>query len=616
MFDTMRKRRVLYLILIITIVACQKKRKQPFTKQPDFYYKKTRAGLQKDSLSYYLKELKEIPKQDLSDSLKAEYAYVSFRFHNKLGKPDEAIKDLIYATSFSKGKIKNHRESNYFMALVAMYLRVKNDYLNAAGVNEKFLNLLEEDDYVYRAYAYGDMQRIKMAMDLYEEALEPNKKAIEIFLKRKDTINYVISTLDRASIYITLSKNKEAEEQLEKVIPYENSLNSHTKHQLYSTQGFYYNKNKSYKKSIVSYEKALKASKGLNTASKTQRIANGYLNISAAHLKLKNYKKTEQYIDSLLDLGIQNLSFTDQKEALKVKFEITYRLSKNLDQILPQLDTLTHHLERKHNERINNELNVLRESLENEKNLEREKGLAIINNLTLERNQYILFLILLVVITIGVLALNFYRQRKFTMEKQNFLLQQRLLRSQMNPHFIFNSLSLIKQSVEKNTKQYSKYIIKLSRLLRTVFENSTEDYVPLEYELQSLQDYIDLQQFRFPDRFTYEINNTITTDEELHIPPMLLQPFVENAIIHGFGKLENTGHLSVTISKKDSLISCIIDDNGVGMISDGKKRQSSVYLIDQFLTKMTGHKVLIINKNKSQKETGVRVELKIPYTQF
>ena len=116
-----------------------------------------------------------------------------------------------------------------------------------------------------------------------------------------------------------------------------------------------------------------------------------------------------------------------------------------------------------------------------------------------------LILLLLIAIVIGFLIFNFYRQRKFKMEQQNFLLHQRLLRSQMNPHFTFNSLSLIKNSIEEDKEQSIKYIQKFSRLLRAIFENSTKDYVPIEDELESLRDYIELQQFRFPDRFNYSL---------------------------------------------------------------------------------------------------------------
>lgn len=608
-------RKIFWLLLCI-IVACKKEPAVTKLKQPDFFYLKTKKGFQKDSLNYYLQALEKVPKTQISDSLKAEFAYVASRFNDRLKQYDTAIEKLIYATSFSKDSIKNNREILFFRTLYAMYFTRKNDYLNAAGVNAKLFNLLSKNDYRNKAYVYNATQRIKMALNKTEEALTANKQAAAMFLKAKDTVNYLVTSLDKVAIYSSLGKHSAASKELQKIVPYERLLNTTLKYQLYNVQGYSYVQNKQYKKAVEPYKKALQYSKELTTRTAPEKVANNYLNLSITHLNLKEYTTAKKYIDSVFNGFTQHMSFIDLKEALKTDLEITYKQGKGIETTMPQLDSLLNYLAQNYDDRINNEMQVLQASFEKEKVLEQEKNIAEIKSLKFQRNQYILFVLLLIVIVLTILILNFYRQRKFSMEKQNFLLQQRLLRSQMNPHFIFNSLSLIKQNVEKNKAQYAKYIVKLSRLLRTVFDNSTKDYVPLEDELQSLEDYIELQQFRFPNRFTYEIENTISTDTELFIPPMLLQPFVENAIIHGFGKLETTGHLWVQLSYKKEYLVCIIDDTGVGIEQTTKNRQSSVYLIDQFLTKMTGKKIIITNKKEVSEASGTKVELKIPYTEL
>jgi LytS/YehU family sensor histidine kinase len=184
----------------------------------------------------------------------------------------------------------------------------------------------------------------------------------------------------------------------------------------------------------------------------------------------------------------------------------------------------------------------------------------------------------------------------------------------MNPHFTFNSLSLIKNSIEEDSQQSIKYIQKFSRLLRAIFENSTKDYVLIEDELQSLQDYIELQQFRFPKRFNFLMKNTIDVEGEIFIPPMLLQPFVENAIIHGFGKNEIKGNLIIQLSFNEKSISCVIDDDGIGIDANNVDKRSSVKLIDDFLRKMIGEGIVVTNKKELEKNyQGTRVALKMPY---
>ncbi|MEE3999922.1 histidine kinase [Tenacibaculum sp. FZY0031] len=609
-------KKVYCLLLFCVVFACKKKSLNTISKPPNFYYKKTKEGISKDSLLFYLKELKKIPTNHLSDSLKAEYAYMSSRFNYKLQKHDEAISDLIYATSFASEKIKNNRELLYFRALYAMYFTIKNDYLNAAGINEKLNSLLDPTDYAKKAYVYSNKQQVKKALKKYEEALLASKKAATLYLKNKDTVNYLISVIDNATLYSSLSKPLKATQELNKVLPYEQLLNTKTKYQLYSAQGYAYNQKKEYHKAIVPYKKALFFSKKLSKQSGSQRLINTYLNLSTTYFKLNDYKNAEKYIGLIFDIGLVDVAFVDTKEILKTTLEIAYKQQEGIDIVMPKLDSLLLYLEKNYNSRINNELRVLQESYEKEKTLQLEKNKAEIKSIMLQRNQYLLLLLLLVIVALSIFVLNFYKQRRFTIEKQNFLLQQRLLRSQMNPHFIFNSLGLIKQGVENNKTHYANYIVKFSRLLRTVFDNSTKDYVPLEDELQSLQDYIELQQFRFPDRFNYTLKNNIVTANELHIPPMLLQPFVENTIIHGFGKLDCKGELDIEISCKKEYLVCVIDDNGVGFKKKKNPKESSINLINQFLTKMTGKEVLITNKLATTGKRGVSVELTIPYIEL
>jgi len=601
------------LLLLITIISCKKEPQALDIQPPDFFYKKTKQNLPKDSTVFYLNILKKIPYEQLSDSLQAEYAFTSFRFYLDLHDYDSAIERLIFATSFTKEKIRNSREVLYFRALKEMYFRRKNDYLNAAGVNEKMGQLLDSTDYRNRAYIHSFNQQIQRALGKTEEALLANEQSIRLFLKAKDTLNYLIFTLDQAAILTDMSKYAEAQKELDKVFPYEGFLITRIKYQLYGTEGFIYTNKKQYRKALNSYKKALLYSKQLNSTIGLERLTNTYLNIANTYLKLHDYEKSKIYIDSVFTTGMQYMSFTDQQEALRAKLEITYEQREGFEKVIPQLDSLFSFLQKNSDTRINNELQVLKEAFDNERNLQEEKNRAEVKSLKLQRNQYFLIALLLILIVLVILVINFYKQRRFSMEKQNFLLQQRLLRSQMNPHFVFNSLSVLKQGVEQNKEQYTKYIVKLSRLLRTVFDNSTKDNVLLEDELQSLEDYIELQKFRFPNRFDYIIENTITTENELFIPPMLLQPFVENAIIHGFGKLSTKGSLHIHLSKQKKWITYIVNDNGVGMKNTLLKKKSSMYLIDQFLFKMTGKRIVITN---TEDTTGTQIEIKIPYTEL
>jgi len=161
------------------------------------------------------------------------------------------------------------------------------------------------------------------------------------------------------------------------------------------------------------------------------------------------------------------------------------------------------------------------------------------------------------------------RQRRIEKERQrNFAreLEMQILRAQMNPHFIFNSLSSINKFVLKNeTDAASNYLTKFSRLIRMVLTNSKKSFVSLEDELEMLQLYLEMEKLRFKESFIYffDIEETIDT-ASVFIPPLLFQPFVENAIWHGLMHKQGQGRIDIRLRIDKDLLVCTISDDGVG----------------------------------------------------
>ncbi len=157
-------------------------------------------------------------------------------------------------------------------------------------------------------------------------------------------------------------------------------------------------------------------------------------------------------------------------------------------------------------------------------------------------------------------------KRSSELKEQLSLIEAKALKLQMNPHFIFNSLNAIDNYILKNEKIIaSEYLSKFSKLMRQILDFSEQSQISLTQELDILELYIKMEQLRYHDRFEYTLNiqSDINTDE-LKVPPLVLQPFVENAIWHGLMHIENGGLLKIDILKSDSGIKCLIDDNGIG----------------------------------------------------
>jgi sensor histidine kinase YesM len=165
-----------------------------------------------------------------------------------------------------------------------------------------------------------------------------------------------------------------------------------------------------------------------------------------------------------------------------------------------------------------------------------------------------------------------YKNREIEKEKNNYqqmVLQNEMtaLRSQMNPHFIFNCLNAVKSLVLQNEISLaSAYITKFARLVRLVLENSRNEWITLEQELETLTLYLEIEQMRFNNRFQFWINFENDVDTEgVKLPPMLIQPYVENAIWHGLMHKDDIGNVTITISQKaDNQLEINVIDDGVG----------------------------------------------------
>lgn len=168
-----------------------------------------------------------------------------------------------------------------------------------------------------------------------------------------------------------------------------------------------------------------------------------------------------------------------------------------------------------------------------------------------------------------LLAVTAYLMFKYIKQQKlaNNLLALKSLRSQMNPHFIFNALNSVNSFIATNDERTAnKYLSDFSKLMRAVLENSEEDFIPLQKEIELIELYTKLEHFRFKDKFEYTINIDKTIDIEAYqIPPMLLQPYIENAVWHGLRYKNDMGLLEISITKKQKgVIAITIADNGIG----------------------------------------------------
>lgn len=201
------------------------------------------------------------------------------------------------------------------------------------------------------------------------------------------------------------------------------------------------------------------------------------------------------------------------------------------------------------------------------------------------------------------------KQKRKLQEIRNTLnvYMQQALRLQMNPHFIFNTLHSIQCYIlENNIDSSIKYISKFADLMRTILQNSREQFISLEKELDALRLYIELEVLRFNNNINFEI--AVDPDINLinlKIPALLLQPYVENAIRHGLSHKENNRNLLIRISQKNSHVLCSIEDNGIGRERAGQLNHLNKFN-DSSGTQITSSRIKLFN-HLYKKDMGVEI---------
>ncbi len=322
-------------------------------------------------------------------------------------------------------------------------------------------------------------------------------------------------------------------------------------------------------------------------------LSEAYLKVGDEQKALKTY---EQYVELLNRLY-------QQKEE---EYTSVSNLNKQVSESQWRIDFLE-----KNKEIYDAELLVL----EKERKLQQENM----------RFQYwsILTLVAIAVLLIVLLILGYKRYK--LQQKHNLFLDLKSLRTQMNPHFIFNALNSVNGFIARNDElNANKYLVRFSKLMRSILDNSESDFIPLFKEIDLLELYLELEHSRFSDKFSYsfEVDKNIDISN-YQIPPMLIQPYIENAVWHGLRYKESGGLLSVIILKDGDYLVITIEDNGIGrtkskeLKSDNQKKLKSRGIKNtqkrlEILGKIYKKEIKLNIEDVKANGEGTRVEIRIP----
>ncbi|MGX1930967.1 tetratricopeptide repeat protein [Flagellimonas sp. 2504JD4-2] len=449
-------------------------------------------------------------------------------------------------------------------------------FLSALDVFKKqgpSLRLLEITDAISRIY--WDLDMLGKSLEFQMQSLEINK-ALSSSIGIMASKNRIASILSREGCF------NEAIKYFEESVRYHSDSITDAfrdpgllEELLVSLNGLaevYYNIGK-YKLSLVCSKRAFEI---MDEETKPNIVAQVYHNIGMSYFGLKEFDKSEEFLKKAYAKLASNPSNVSILSACNKGLYLLYEKKGDYKRAMKHYKILTNLKDSIYGKEINQKIVQLESARELEIKDKEYKGLMLENeNQRLQFQSKIKNIFIVCSIIFGIVFIlyttNALRSRTLLAEKEMAVARNKLdmLRLQMNPHFVFNVINGVQNFILKSDR-YEAYELlgKLSSLFRLMHKNSKETYISLGDELKLMRNYIELEKARFRKGFEFRLEvPKILEDSKLKIPSMLIQPVVENAIIHGLSNKKDKGFLSVEFQYKSNgqnYVICVVEDNGIG----------------------------------------------------
>ncbi|MDB4303324.1 tetratricopeptide repeat protein [Desulfosarcina sp.] len=461
----------------------------------------------------------------------------------------------------------------------------------------------------------------------YNIALEYYSRSLELAKKTNDKVREMICYLNIAYVYVNMAQYRIARGYLNKaIVLYDETGYQHELDNCYILMGDTYLDEKDFTTAIDYYNRALKLSRLENDKTSIAEIEG---KLGTAYMEINDNQKALQYF-------ISSLEVADTIGSLLLMLEANARLSQFYEDA-NQLGKAIHY--HKEHDRLKDslfnaekyraimEMEVKYNSEKKEQELALLKEKHEVQKLKLNRRNRVYITSLIGISLLLVIIYVLFRNRQLKAVHRSIELEQKLMRSQMNPHFIFNSLIAIQSYIyKKEAVKAGDYLARFAELIRITLENSREEFVLLAKEIKMLNAYLELQELRFENKFDYQIETGQGMDtSSTMIPPMMAQPFIENAIEHGLRHKSSKGYVKITFRQEIEFIECTVEDNGVGREKSKELSQRKEH--KSMATSITTERLKILSKKAKQKFTfeiidiadqtsatvGTRVIFSIPF---
>tara|TARA_R110001583_G_scaffold90593_4_gene232543 strand:- start:1368 stop:3221 length:1854 start_codon:yes stop_codon:yes gene_type:complete len=414
--------------------------------------------------------------------------------------------------------------------------------------------------------AYNQLFKLHFKLKDYDKALSYIKSTDSLYAKGTDTTSIIAIKSNIASVYLKLKEyNKALASYSEAMSLSQSKGNPKTLVAVLNNIGYTYIE-------AGDYGSAENFLRGAITLNKNIKAINGapYKGLGNLFLLMAKNDSAEVNYNKALDIYRATKNIKEEIEVRDKLVSIAIIFGDYIKALNHQKvrDSLQMHVNSLEKDRLLNFANVNYEVKQKQTEINHQKEIN-------SRNQWLFISTVMLFVLLSIAAVFYVYNTKLRAANKASKLEQSLLRAQMNPHFIFNTLAAIQNiTLEGNPIKSSNYISKFSKLIRQNFDYVRKESITLDKEISMISNYIETQQLRFNNAFTYSIEIGEGIDvSKIKVPPMLLQPFVENAIEYGLKEKKEGGEILLKIEKDAQGLLFMISDNGIGRSVKAKQEK-------------------------------------------
>ncbi|HEU5052716.1 MAG TPA: tetratricopeptide repeat protein [Hanamia sp.] len=549
--------------------------------------------------------------------------------------PDSAMKyseealQIAQKLQWQKGIALSLRQQGYVYYVSSDYVKAMDYCIRALKVAERMNND------IFNASIYNNIGNIYADLKNYSKAMDYYSRYLAIAGKINSKVDEMNALINIGDIRTEMNDSQKGLEYFNRALSIATQLNNkRISAAILNNIGEIYLKQKNEKEASVYFQKCLSLSAETNNENAKATALNSLAEI---YLHQRNYKQAVAFSRRSLQLSKELNDLGWQANAYETLSK-TYEAKKNFEEALYNYkqsdllkDSLLNGQKKQEITSLEMKYNFDRKEAEIKAAADKTQALAAaeLNRQKVLKNSSLGIAVLLVLL--GISGVVLYKRRKDTLEKkkeaefnaQVAYTEMKALRAQMNPHFIFNSLNSINDYIDKHdTTTATLYTTRFAKLMRMILENSEQKEILLSEDLKALELYMQLESMRMENKFDYQIKVDEDIDpENTLIPPLILQPFVENSIWHGISKKQGPGKILISIKKEGNMINCIVEDNGIGMKESAVSKTENENQSKKSLgMKITKARIDIMNKMKksnakiteSNLEEGTKIEIQLP----